>query len=122
MPLIPECSPHPSSEFLELMVASFVSHSGGCAWRTLIICFSHITIIETASMRSPISNSLQDHAVKKYSNNDRFSVNSVYELPVTTDYKLVDKVCKILWKAKVPQRVRSVLWLVRHNQLLTNEL
>ncbi|KAF2301852.1 hypothetical protein GH714_029880 [Hevea brasiliensis] len=49
-----------------------------------------------------------------------FLVKSAYFLSCFNEYPQVDKVWKVLWGAKVSQRIRFFLWLVVHEKLMSN--
>jgi hypothetical protein len=53
-------------------------------------------------------------------NQFKFFVAIMYELLCNFDLEIVDDVWMQIWKLNVPERVRSFMWLLRHDRLLTN--
>ncbi|XP_019164336.1 PREDICTED: uncharacterized protein LOC109160503 [Ipomoea nil] len=52
--------------------------------------------------------------------NGHCSVTSAYRLALKTDKGDDDNTWKVIWSLKVPRRINSFLWLLRHKKLMTN--
>lgn len=51
----------------------------------------------------------------------KFSVSTTYDIAIGEDCSTDAAKWNSIWKIKVPNRVRTFLWLVTHNRIMTNE-
>lgn len=49
-----------------------------------------------------------------------FSISSAYDIVVNVEEPIEAAKWNSIWKLKVPNRIRTFLWLVRHGRILTN--
>ena len=50
----------------------------------------------------------------------RFNSKSAYDLALGPTSVLLGVIWKQIWTLKVPQRVRTLMWVIQHGRLLTN--
>ncbi|XVF52811.1 hypothetical protein PTKIN_Ptkin05aG0048700 [Pterospermum kingtungense] len=52
----------------------------------------------------------------------QFSISSAYSLAIGGNTTPSDSLWMKIWKLKVPARIRSFLWLIKHNRVMCNEI
>jgi hypothetical protein len=69
----------------------------------------------------PCDNNGNDKQICKENAGGNFSIAGMYHALCNYDLNNIDKVWKCIWRLKVPERVRTFVWMVKHGRLLTNE-
>ena len=77
--------------------------------------------LKIAGIKPPNQTGNGDRIAWGPSKNGTFSISTAYELIEGENWDQRSREWEIVWKWQGPQRVRSFLWLVLHNRLLTNE-
>jgi hypothetical protein len=55
-----------------------------------------------------------------YEKHGKFSISSTYDLLADFESSADELIWKKIWKLQIPERVRSFVWLMKHDRLLTN--
>ena len=55
------------------------------------------------------------------SNDGKFSLKSAYNMLTTQMNTSVDSTWSLIWKLKVPPKIKMFVWLLYHGKILTNE-
>jgi ribonuclease HI len=69
----------------------------------------------------PRDNNGNDNQLCKENAGGIFSIARMYHALCDYDLNNNDKVWNCIWRLKVPERVRTFVWMVKHGRLLTNE-
>ncbi|KAF7827295.1 putative ribonuclease H protein At1g65750 family [Senna tora] len=112
-------SPVSQSELQEV-VADYITPSGGWDWDRFEYRLPDQVCAKITAIQPPSSFFLSDQVAWKYTNDGRFSVKTAYQELAGNQGAHSDVFSKKVWRLRVPQRVRSCLWLCGHNKLLTN--
>lgn len=101
-------------------MVDFVIEEGKWDWNKLSSCLPTICTMHIAALCPPKENAGEHYLSWIGAANGRFSVKNAYFVRREDDHG-VEGIWKLIWKWPRPQRIRTFLWLVVQNKLLTNE-
>ncbi|KAF7834649.1 non-LTR retroelement reverse transcriptase-like [Senna tora] len=124
---VPDCNrlcdiataPIPSDIF-SAKVSEYVTPSGEWNWNQFQFLIPDHARLKIAAILPPSDGNEQDKLDWKFSKDGGFSVKTAYQSIVGMNEGVEDNFFRRVWHLKVPQRVKSFIWLCRHNKLLTN--
>ena len=105
---------------LQDVVASFVNSEGNWDWQRLHSVLPPEICHLICGLVPPSPNAGDDSVCWLPSHDGNFSVFSVYNTLAGHGCKEYDPLYKLIWRWKGLERVRSFLWLLANNALLTN--
>lgn len=108
-------------EDLSRCMADFVDENGCWKWAKFQHLFPVASCLKIAGIKPPNPTGNSDRIAWGPSKNVPFYISTAYELIEGENWGQRSREWEIVWKWQGPQRVRSFLWLVLHNILLTNE-
>ncbi|XP_019186483.1 PREDICTED: uncharacterized protein LOC109181186 [Ipomoea nil] len=104
----------------QLTVADYWSEPDGWKWDILENCLQSATLDAIAATIVCPEGNLQDQVVWREEISGSFSVSSAYELLSKNQNTTKELAWDNIWKLKIPTRIKTFLWLVRHNKVMTN--
>ncbi|KAF7841372.1 ribonuclease H [Senna tora] len=104
---------------LHAVVADYTTPSGGWDWARFDYLLPDDVRARIVAIRPPSNLAPSDQVAWKFSNDGRFSIKTAYKSIAGNLGTDRDALFKLIWKLRVPQRVRTCLWLCGHNKLLT---
>ncbi|KAF7834643.1 putative LRR receptor-like serine/threonine-protein kinase [Senna tora] len=102
--------PIPSDDILSAKVSKYVTPSGEWNLNQFQFLIPDHARLKIAAILPPSDGNGQDKLAWKFSKDEGLGMNEGVE----------DKFWRKVWHLKVPQRVKSFIWLCGHNKLLTN--
>lgn len=113
-------SPLPTSE-RDKTVSSYWNADSGWDWGTLSPLLPELILDKLAAYSLINDPNATDITGWRKETSGRFSVCSTYDIDVGDDDQVEPSTWNSIWKLKVPNRVRTFIWLAKHNRLMTNE-
>ncbi|KAF7843890.1 putative ribonuclease H protein [Senna tora] len=108
------------NELLNAKVSDLVTPSGDWDWQPFDYLLLDYARWRIAAIFPPSNGMGQDRVAWKYSKDGGFNVKTAYQSIVGVDTGTEDIFLRKVWCLRVPQRVKSFLWICGHNKLLTN--
>jgi hypothetical protein len=103
-----------------MMVKDLVDDNGCWKFDLLNTWLPHNIISKLYAILPPPSDGDIDRRVWSGTDNGQFSIASAYNLLCSLGDHNREMGWVRIWKLKVPERIRSFIWLVRHDRLITN--
>ncbi|GAU50328.1 hypothetical protein TSUD_290640 [Trifolium subterraneum] len=103
-----------------LMVKDLVDDNGCWNFDLLRTWLPHNIISKMYALLPPQNDGDTDRRVCSGTDNGQFSIASAYKLVCNFSDNSREMEWLRIWKLKVPERITSFIWLVRHDRLLTN--
>ncbi|KAA3472034.1 non-LTR retrotransposon transposase [Gossypium australe] len=102
-------------------VADFWDNGHGWKWNEFAPFLPHKALLQLAPIALNLAPGEKDRLSWRHTPDGKFTFKSAYEsLNRHTDTG-ADMTWKAVWKLRVPERIRTFLWLVLHGRLMTNE-
>ncbi|WCJ29111.1 hypothetical protein M5689_010768 [Euphorbia peplus] len=109
------------SELSDYKVADFLRADGQWNWDMLENLFDENVLLRLHCIMWRREEELRDMPRWRSSSSGIFSCKAAYNLLINRDGEdESNKVFKVLWKLKIPQRLKTFAWLAVHGRLLTN--
>lgn len=75
---------------------------------------------EITTIHSPNEEFEEDKCMWRETNHGDFSISSAYRLLAGLNQSLNDEIWAKIWKLHTPEHVKSFVWLMKHESILTN--
>ncbi|PNX81608.1 ribonuclease H [Trifolium pratense] len=111
--MIPESLKH-------MMVNDLVDTNGGWRFDLLIPWLPSNIISKFHAIMAPSSDSNEDMMAWSGTANGEFSIASAYTLLCRFNDDAWEADWLQIWRLRVPERIRTFIWIIRHDRLLTN--
>ncbi|XP_031099664.1 uncharacterized protein LOC116003863 [Ipomoea triloba] len=103
------------------LVASYWSADRGWRWESLNNLLPEEILSKLAAYVLHEEQNLDDIVGWKLEASGCFSVSSAYDIATRDEGPPEVAKWNSIWKLKVPNRIRTFMWLVKHNKIMTNE-
>ncbi|KAK9029785.1 hypothetical protein V6N11_026887 [Hibiscus sabdariffa] len=102
------------------MVVDMITNEGQRNWSYLQRWLPTEILDSIATVPPPATHYGADTPGWRWSDKREFSVGSTYSVLMGAEAQNRNPICKEVWSLKVPQRIRTFMWLTLHDRHLTN--
>lgn len=108
-------------EVLELKVVDYWEQRRGWKWEQLSHVLPASKLLQIVATIINVGTKAKDRMGWLDARGGKFTVKSAYMLACEEECDNIWHGWKLIWKARVQQRMRIFIWIMAHRKLLTNE-